>query len=384
MRILHLADLHLGKIIFDLHLTVDQQHILEQIVAIAVREKVDVVVISGDLYDRSIPPVQATMVMDDFLSRLLIDHGIKVIITPGNHDSAERLAFASRLLKDQGLFIASGMSEGIAPVILHDDAGPVTFWPLPYIDPLALKRHLGDLEIDDFDSAMERVVASLPLAPGRNLCLAHCFTGGGEASESERPLTIGGSSLVDPLHFAPFELTLLGHLHRPQQVGAKVFYAGSPLKYSFSETGQSKVVAIFDLAADGSFTRTLVELVPLREMRTLSGELTEILAAAANDPGADDYLWIELTDRSALFDYAAKLRTAYPNLLNITRTAYAGNGTSGDAIVVRNKSESEIVSAFFHHVSSNGLSSSEASVLAEVLNDLLRQEQGEESCDRSN
>jgi len=384
MRILHLADLHLGKIIFDLHLTVDQQHILEQIVSIAVREKVDVVVISGDLYDRSIPPVQATMVMDDFLSRLLIDHGIKVIITPGNHDSAERLAFASRLLKDQGLYIAAGMSEGIAPVILHDAAGPVTFWPLPYVDPLTLKRHLGDLEIDDFDTALQRVVSALPLAPGRNLCLAHCFTGGGEASESERPLTIGNSSLVDPAHFDPFELTLLGHLHRPQQISAKVFYAGSPLKYSFSEAGQSKTVAIFDLAADGSFTRTLVDLVPLREMRSLSGELAEILAAAATDPGADDYLWIELTDRGALFDYAVKLRAAYPNLLNITRTAYAGNGSSGDAIVVRNKSESEIVSAFFHHVSSNGLCSVEESVLAEVLNDLLRQENGEESCDRSN
>ena len=384
MRILHLADLHLGKIIFDLHLTVDQQHILEQIVAIAVREKVDVVVISGDLYDRSIPPVQATMVMDDFLSRLLIDHGIKVIITPGNHDSAERLAFASRLLKDQGLHIAAAMSEGIAPVILYDDVGPVTFWPLPYVDPLALKRHLGDLEIDDFDTALQRVVSALPLAPGRNLCLAHCFTGGGEASESERPLTIGNSSLVDPAHFASFDLTLLGHLHRPQQISAKVFYAGSPLKYSFSETGQSKAVAIFDLAADGTFTRTLVDLVPLREMRTLSGELTEILAAAANDPGADDYLWIELTDRGALFDYAAKLRAAYPNLLNITRTAYAGNATTSDAIVVRNKSESEIVSAFFNHVSSNGLNSSEESVLAEVLNDLLRQENGEKSCDRSN
>jgi len=382
MRILHLADLHLGKIIFDLHLTEDQKHILEQIVAIAVRETVDVVVISGDLYDRSIPPVQATMVMDDFLSRLLIDHGIKVIITPGNHDSAERLAFASRLLKDQGLFIASGMREGIEPVILHDDAGPVTFWPLPYVDPLAVKRHLGDLEIDDFDTALQRVVAALPLAEGRNLCLAHCFTGGGEASESERPLTIGGSSLVDPAHFAPFDLTLLGHLHRPQQIGARVFYAGSPLKYSFSEAGQSKVVAIFDLAADGSFTRTLCDLVPLREMRTLSGELGEILAAAASEPGADDYLWIELTDRGALFDYAAKLRAAYPNLLNITRTAYAGNGASGDAIVVRNKSEAEIVSAFFHHVSSNGLSSVEESILDDVLNELLRQENGEGPCDR--
>jgi exonuclease SbcD len=384
MRILHLADLHLGKIIFDLHLTEDQQYILEQIVAIAVREGVEVVVISGDLYDRAIPPVSATMVMDDFLSRLLIDHGIKVIITPGNHDSAERLAFASRLLKDQGLYISSGLSEGIAPVILHDEAGPVTFWPLPYIDPLALKRHLGDLEIDDFDTALQRVIAALPLAEGRNLCLAHCFTGGGEASESERPLTIGNSSLVDPAHFAPFDLTLLGHLHRPQQIGARVFYAGSPLKYSFSEAGQSKAIAIFDLAADGSFTRTLFDLVPLREMRTLSGELAAILTAAATDPGADDYLWIELTDRGALFDYAAKLRTVYPHLLNLTRSAYAGSGTSGSAIVIRNKSESEIVSAFFHHVSSNGLSSGEESILAEVLNDLLRQENGEGPYDRSN
>ena len=382
MRILHLADLHLGKIIFDLHLTVDQQHILAQIVAIAVREAVDVVVISGDLYDRSIPPVAATMVMDDFLSRLLIDHGIKVIITPGNHDSAERLAFASRLLKDQGLYIASGLSEGIAPVVLPDAAGPVTFWPLPYVDPLALKRHLGDLEIDDFDTALQRVVAALPLAEGRNLCLAHCFTGGGEASESERPLSIGGSSLVDPAHFAPFDLTLLGHLHRPQQIGAKVFYAGAPLKYSFSEAGQSKAVAIFDLAADGSFSRTLFDLVPLREMRTLSGELVEILTAAATDPAVDDYLWIELTDRGALFDYAAKLRAAYPNLLNITRAAYAGNGMSGGEIVVRNKSESEIVAAFFAHVSSEGLNRAEEIVLTQVLNELLRQDNGEGVCDR--
>ena len=321
------------------------------------------------------------MVMDDFLSRLLIDHHIKVIITPGNHDSAERLAFASRLLKDQGLYIASGMSEGIAPVVLHDAAGPVTFWPLPYVDPLALKRHLGDLEIDDFDTALQRVVAALPLAEGRNVCLAHCFTGGGEASESERPLTIGGSSLVDPARFTPFDLTLLGHLHRPQQIGARLFYAGSPLKYSFSEAGQSKVVAIFDLAADGSFTRSVFDLVPLREMRTLCGELVPLLTAAAADPGADDYLWIELTDRGALFDYAAKLRAAYPNLLNITRTAYEQSGTAGE-IVVRNKSESEIVAAFFAHVSSNDLNSAEERVLSEVLNDLLRQDNGEGACDR--
>lgn len=377
MRILHLADLHLGKIVFDLHLTADQEYILSQIIRIAVQEAVDVVVISGDLYDRSIPPVQATVLMDDFLSQLLIEHRIPVIITPGNHDSAERLSFASRLLKDQGLHIAGGLEGGITPVVIHDGAGPVTFWPLPYVDPLAVKRHLDDLEIDDFDQALQRVIASLPLAPGRNLCLAHCFTGGGIESESERPLSIGGSSLVDPRHFAPFDLTLLGHLHRPQQIGSKIFYAGSPLKYSFSEAGQAKSVAIFDLAADGSFQRTAYPLSPRREMRILRGELAEVLAAAASDPGIDDYLWIELTDRGALFDYAAKLRSVYPNLLSITRTAYEGEGTGANAIVVRNKSESEIVSAFFAHVNDHGLNDAETSLLDEVLTELLSRADGE-------
>lgn len=377
MRILHLADLHLGKIIFDLHLTADQEHILAQIAGIAVREAVDVVVISGDLYDRSIPPVQATVLMDDFLSRLLVEHRIQIIITPGNHDSAERLAFASRLLRDQGLHIAGGLEAGITPVVIHDDAGPVTFWPLPYVDPLAVKRHLDDLEIDDFDQALQRVIASLPLASGRNLCLAHCFTGGGVESESERPLSIGGSSLVDPRHFAPFDLTLLGHLHRPQQIGSKIFYAGSPLKYSFSEAGQGKSVAIFDLAADGSFIRTTFALSPRREMRIVKGELAAILAAAASDPGIDDYLWIELADRGALFDYAAKLRSVYPNLLNITRTAYEGAGAGAGAIVVRNKSESEIVAAFFAHVNDHGLNDAETSLLDEVLTELLSRAGGE-------
>lgn len=379
MRILHLADLHLGKIIHDLHLTEDQAHILDQLVAIAVAQQVEVVAISGDLYDRAVPPVQATMVMDDFLSRLLLDHGIKVIITPGNHDSAERLAFASRLLQGQGLYIAAGIAEGVTPVVLHDAHGPVTFWPLPYIEPLALRKQLGESEIDDCDGALQRVVDALPLEGGRNVCLAHCFAGGGEASESERPLSIGGSSLVDPSRFARFELTLLGHLHRPQQVAPTVFYAGSPLNYAFSEAPQRKVATIHTLAADGSVSRETIELTPLRRMRILSGELAQILAAAADDPGRDDYLWIELTDRGPLFDYAPRLRALYPHLLQITRTAYEEAGGGEGTILVHNRSETEIVAAFFAHVSGAALNVAEAAVMAEVLDEMLRQGAGEDA-----
>lgn len=296
MRILHLADLHLGKIFHDVHMTEDQSHILEQIVDIARDSSADVVAVSGDVYDRSVPPVQATVVMDDFLTRL-IEGGIQVVMTPGNHDSAERVSFGSRLMSSRGLYIASGLPAAVQPVTLADDHGPVTFYPLPYIEPLLLKKTLDDPDISDFDSAMSRIMANLPAPAGRSVCLAHCFTRGGQESESERPLAIGGSSLVETGHFQRFNLTLLGHLHRPQKINATVYYAGSPLAYSFSEAPHTKSVSIYDLAGDGSFTREQVTLCPLRAVRSITGTLDQVLTGATNDPAREDYIWVELTDR---------------------------------------------------------------------------------------
>jgi exonuclease SbcD len=376
MRILHLADLHLGKIFHDVHLTDDQAHILEQIVAIARDQKVGVVAISGDVYDRSVPPVQATVVMDEFLSRLLLDLKVTVILTPGNHDSAERLAFACRLVRRQGLHIAPGLPGIILPVQVADRHGPVTFYPLPYVEPFMLRKSLDDPEIGDFDGALARVLGSLPVTEGRSVCLAHCFTQGGETSESERPLTIGGSGMVATDHFQRFNLALLGHLHRPQQISGTVFYAGSPLKYSFSEASHTKQVAIYDLAADGTFTRETVPLAPLREVRTVTGELAKILAGADTDPGREDYLWVELTDRGALFDYSARIRTVYPNVLNITRAAYQREGDSDGSIEIRNKSETEIVDSFFRHVTGQGLNPAEDAVMQAVLAEMLRGTEG--------
>lgn len=371
MRILHLADLHLGKIFHDVHLTDDQGHILEQIVAIARDNRVDVVAVSGDVYDRSVPPVQATVVMDEFLSRLLLDLNIKVILAPGNHDSAERLAFAGRLVRARGLYIAPALPGLILPIRLEDQYGPVTFYPLPYVEPLMLRKSLDDQEIVDFNDALARVIGDLEPDGGRSVCLAHCFTQGGETSESERPLSIGGSSMVETAHFERFDLTLLGHLHRPQKISDKVFYAGSPLKYSFSEVTHNKQVAIYDLAADGSFSREMIPLIPLREVRILKGELADILTAAGQDTQADDYLWVELTDRGALFDYAAKIRAAYPNVLNITRAEYQREVGSDGAIELGNKSEAEIVASFFRHVTGSDLSAAEAALMESVLDEML-------------
>lgn len=390
MRILHLADLHLGKIVHEVAMTDDQAHVLEQIHALVREAAVEVVAITGDVYDRAIPPVQATMLMDDFLARLVLDLGVRVILTPGNHDSPERLSFGSRLLRERGLFIAPGLStapglptapglaggtppSAIQPITLHDAHGPVTFHPLPYISPVMLKETEDDLALGDFDEAMRRVMASLPRAAGRTVCLGHCFTLGGEGCESERPLSIGGASMVDPGHFRPFHLTLLGHLHRPQKVADTVFYAGSPLKYSFSEAAHTKSAALYDLAADGSFTRELVPLTPRRDLRLVTGALDELLAKAEGDPGREDYLWIELTDAGALFDYAAKLRAAYPGVLNITRTAYGTLGQGGEGgIEIRGKTEWEVTRAFFSHVVEGGLDEREEAVMRAVVDEMLR------------
>ena len=376
MRILHLADLHLGKIFHDVHLTDDQGYILEQIVGIVRDNRVDVVAISGDVYDRSVPPVQATVIMDEFLSQLLIDLEVKVILAPGNHDSAERLAFAGRLVRQRGLHIAPALPGNVLPVQLEDTHGPVTFYPIPYVEPFMLRKSLDDPEITDFNDALSRVIGALGPIEGRSVCLAHCFTQGGETSESERPLSIGGSSQVATSHFQRFDLTLLGHLHRPQKISDKIFYAGSPLKYSFSETAHIKQVAIFDLAADGSFTREMIPLTPLRDVRTMKGELVDILAGADKDPGRDDYLWVELTDHGALFDYSAKIRAVYPNVLNITRSAYQRDGDTEGAIELRNKSEAEIVSSFFRHVTGQGLNEAEQAVMQTVLDEMMRNTEG--------
>jgi exonuclease SbcD len=301
--------------------------------------------------------------------------GIRVVMTPGNHDSPERISFGSRLMSSRGLFIASGLPGKVTPVVIVDAHGPVSFYPLPYVEPLLVRKSLEDQDVTDFDSAMARVMAGLQNRSGRSVCLAHCFLNGGEPSESERPLSIGGSSLVGTGHFDGFQLTLLGHLHRPQKISDTIFYAGTPLAYSFQESAHVKTVAIYDLAADGSFTREVLPLAPMRRVRTISGVLAEVLAGWDEDPGRDDYLWVELTDRGALFDYASRIRSAYPNVLNITRTAYENDGPT-ERIDIRGRSETEIVASFFRHVTGEELLQEEAVLMEAVMGEVFAGQQG--------
>lgn len=376
MRILHLADLHLGKIFHDVHLTDDQAYLLDQAATLAMEEHIDTVVISGDVYDRSVPPIEATEILDDFLSRLVLDLGLKVVLIPGNHDSAERIAFGSRLLRDRGLHIAADPFE-CKLIEMADEHGPITFLPIPYIEPITFRRHFEDSDIPDFTAAYRHVLENVPTA-GRTVCVAHCYTAGGEGSESERPLAIGGTYLVDAEVFAPFCLTLLGHLHRPQKVTPKAWYAGAPLRYSFSEIDHEKVFSVFDIDAKGVATRTTFPVRPLRELRQVSGTLDELIKAAENDSARGDYLSVTLTDRGALFDYSAKIRSVYPNVLSIVREQREGVGDVVNPGELRRLTDQEIVSRFFKHVAGD-FNQEEQAVLNDVL-DAVNRRNGGDTC----
>ena len=373
MRIFHLSDLHIGKLFFNVHLTPDQIYLLDQAADLAAEQKVDVVVISGDVYDRSVPPVEGTEALDRFLSRLILDLAIPVILIPGNHDSAERLSFGSRMLRDRGLHIAADTT--CIPIVLQDATGPVTFIPVPFIEPITFRRTLLDADIPDFTAAYRHFLSGIS-AEGRTVCIAHCYTAGCDECESERPLAIGGTYHVDSDVFSPFTLTLLGHLHRPQRVGKNAWYAGSPLRYSFSELDHHKVFSIFDIDGDGTVARHTFPVEPLRELRQFRGNIDDIMRAAESDLCRDDYLSVTLTDRGALFDYAARIRAIYPNILSIIREHREGEGDTVRPGELRRLTDREIVGRFFAHVAGE-MDETEDSVLTGILDELNRRDGGE-------
>jgi exonuclease SbcD len=374
LKILHLADLHLGKLLFDVHLTADQRHVLEQAKAIVRERGVDVVAISGDVYDRAIPPVEAVALLDEFLSDVVGGGTTSVVVIPGNHDGAERLAFGRRLFETKRVHIASGKPV-IEPVVLADAHGPVTFYPVPFLTPFDMRRSVDDARLESFTEVFRNLFEALPAPPaGRTVCLAHCYAAGGMKNDEseERPLAIGGSEVTDPSVFAPFTLALLGHLHRFQKVADNAWYAGSLLPYSFQDAASDKSFSLFEIDAAGRVTRESIAANPLRRLRSVTGTLDAILDAGKSDPASGDYLCVTLTDRGALFDPGRKIRERYPNTLLVLRLPEGGDGQGEipDAAQARNRPDREVVAEFFRYVA-DGLTPEEQAVIDDVLQESL-------------
>lgn len=330
MKFLHLADLHLGKRVNGFSMLEDQAHILRQILAILDDEQPDGVLIAGDVYDKSVPPVEAVGLLDGFLTELRA-RGVPVLLISGNHDSPERLAFGGRVMDSCGIHISPVYDGALAPVTLHDEFGPVHVWLLPFVKPAHVCRWFPDADIESYTDAVAEAIAHMDIdTAARNVLVTHQFVTGGARSGSEE-LSVGGTDNVDSGVFAPFDYVALGHLHGAQHIGRETIrYAGSPLKYSFSEARQHKSVTVVTLGEKGDVQVRTVALTPLRELREIRGSYDELTARSFYEHTTyrSDYLHLILTDEQDVFDAMSRLRTIYPYLMTLdydnARTRAAG------------------------------------------------------------
>jgi len=379
MRVLHTADWHLGRIFHGVHLTEDQAYVLDEIIGIAQEARPDVVIIAGDVYDRAVPPQDAVSLLDDVLSRLVAKVGVPVVLIAGNHDSPERLSFGARLLANSNLHVFGPLPSEFQPVVIEDEYGPVDIYAIPFAEPPVVRERIGGGDIRDQGSALRRILQRIRAkkpAHRRSILVAHAAVVGGKTSDSERPLSIGGTETVDPAIFSGFDYVALGHLHQPQSPGEdRIQYSGSILKYSFSEASHEKSVTIVEMDVTGKCAIERVPLSPRHDVRRIEGTLEGILEKARADASRDDYIMATLLDRKPVLNAMGRLREVYPNTLHIERPLFSPSTmhTQAPADHLR-LSEADMFSAFFSQVTGEEMTEPETEAFADIIERLRRRE----------
>jgi len=379
MRVLHTADWHLGRIFHGVHLTEDQAYVLDKLIEIVQDARPDVVIVAGDVYDRAVPPQDAVSLLDDVLSRLISKVGVPVILIAGNHDSPERLSFGARLLANSNLHVFGPLLPECHPVIAEDDFGPVNIYAIPFAEPPVVREKIGGDDIRDQDSALRHILQHIRAeqpADRRSILVAHAAVVGGETTDSERPLSIGGSETVEPAIFDGFDYVALGHLHQPQSSGEDhIQYSGSILKYSFSEAFHQKSVTIVEMDATGKCAIERIALSPRRDVRRVEGTLEDILEKARSDENQDDYIMVTLLDRQPVLNAMGRLREVYPNTLHIERPLFAPSTVNAQAPADHLRlSEAEMFSSFFSQVTGDEMTEPETQAFANIVETLRRRE----------
>ncbi len=370
MKLIHLSDLHLGKRIYGFSMIEDQRYILEQILDIVNKEKPDGVILAGDLYDKSIPPAEAVQLFDWFLTALS-NKGLAVFVISGNHDSAERIAFGAGLMSGNHVYVSPVYDGTVKKVELEDEYGPVDIWLMPFLKPVTVRQALKEEKIEGYQNAVETVLSNLKIDTNRrNVMTAHQFVTGAVLCESEE-LNVGGLDQIGAEVFDDFDYVALGHIHSPQKAGRdSVRYCGTPLKYSFSETEQTKSLTVVELFEKGRVEIRTIPLVPLRDMRKLRGTYMELMDPAFYLNGnREDYIHITLTDEDDIPDGMQKLRVVYPNLMQLT---YDNLRTRNQERIIvdeeiEQKSEMELFEDFYRLQNNRELSDEQKNFVTELM-----------------
>ncbi|EJC6797502.1 exonuclease SbcCD subunit D [Vibrio parahaemolyticus] len=377
MKFIHTSDWHLGRQFHNVSLLEDQQAVLEQLIQYIENNPVDAVIVAGDVYDRSVPPTIAIELLNRVVKRICGELNTPMILISGNHDGAERLGFGSEQMKRSGLHIISNFEDMLTPVVIETKAaGHVTFYGMPYNDPEQV-RYVYKEPVSTHDEAHKLLAEKITeqfQSEHRNILISHCFVDGAIESESERPLSIGGSDRVSHEHFLNFDYVALGHLHQPQKKGEEyIRYSGSLMKYSFGEQNQKKGFTLVEIGKDGFIGAEHIELTAPHEMRIVEGELEQILEWGKTDPKNEDYLLVRLMDKHAILNPMEKLRTVYPNVLHLEKPGMLIGVEQEMAQAKLARSEIDMFKDFFAEAQDSELSNEQEQAISDIIKQLSQQ-----------
>lgn len=411
MRFLHTADWHLGRIFYGQYLTDDQAYVLEhQFFTILKEEKIDGILLAGDVFDRAVPPIEAIELWDSIITRLAMDYKIPLFVVSGNHDGAERLEVGRSMLSESGIHIWGSPHHALQPFEFEGFDGRVAICPMPFSEPRRIGDALGlnsseskpvDTDMTDDtlfsyvdDNDQEAVALNLhnydqiyqawsdylyKQVPKqmRSIAISHAFVMGGEVGGSERTLSVGGSEQVSPHVFKNFHYTALGHLHGPQRMGADhIRYSGSPLKYSFDEHGQKKSFTIIDMDTNGKVDISTIPVEAKRDVVILEGYFEDLLNnTALQTKHKDDYVQARLLDTMPIMDGMAKLRQVYHRCMTIELAGRIATPVvdMGDA-VFKELNERELFNQFAETVWKNPLTEREQQYINSVWDRILKED----------
>lgn len=389
MRFMHLADLHIGKKVNGFSMLEDQQYILEQVLTVLDENAVDGVILAGDIYDKAVPAGEAVQVLDWFLTEL-VKRKQSVYMVSGNHDSGERLAFGSKLMENSGVHIASTYDGKIQPVVLEDAYGPLFVYLIPFVKPVHVRRAFGkndtaanevsdndtqqELEIHTYQEAMEKVIEELHIdVAKRNLLAAHQLVTGASRCDSE-DVSVGGLDNINAETFVDFDYVALGHIHGPQDMTRETIrYAGTLLKYSFSECEHNKCITIVEMKEKGTVCVEKIPVKPRRDMRIIQGTYDELMARDYyQNTNCEDYIKVVLEDEQEIPEALGKMRTVYSNVMVLE---YDNERTRNSASVMRlqevaKKHPLEYFDEFFECQNGASMDEEQRSIVSELVTEI--------------
>lgn len=370
MRFLHLADLHIGKRVNGFSMIEDQKFVFEQVYNVIENEKIDGIIMAGDIYDKPVPSAEAVRLFDEMLTRL-VSINLPIFVISGNHDSAERIGFGSDILSAAKVYMSRVYNGNLQKIELEDDYGKINVYLLPFIKPATVKNIYKEAEIKDYDDALEYVLSQEKIdETKRNVIVSHQFVTGATRSESEE-VSVGGLDNVSVENYEVFDYVALGHIHRAQQMGREsARYAGTLLKYSFSEEKHNKSMTIVDLKEKGNIEIKEIPVKPLHDLKTIKGKFSKITSEEFyKELKKEDYYRAVLTDEDDILNAIGKLKSIYPNLMSMeydnTRTrsySVVDNVETGET-----KSPLDYFEEFFEKQNGRKMSEKQRNYLLEIL-----------------